>query len=159
MPHESGPQVCEDGQDPAVLVGHSLGGYVTLRVAQKSPELVRALVLIATGPGFRNEVARTQWNQSALALDIGREADPTARHLGIQTDSSVVAGLNSIVVPTLVMVGSNDRSFLAAKDYLIRKMLRATGVVIEGGGHSIHKTHSEHVNRVILEFLRTHALV
>jgi pimeloyl-ACP methyl ester carboxylesterase len=143
---------------PAVLVGHSLGGYLSLCTAIQSPRLVKALVLLATGPGFRDAAAREQWNRYALTMDIGAEADPAARQLGVHEDATVIDALGSIQVPTLVIVGSEDRRFLAAKDYLARKIPNASGLEIEGGRHSIHKTHSEEVGRAILAFLDAHAL-
>ncbi len=43
----------EAGLSPAVLVGHSMGGAVVLSAALQVPELVRGLVLVATGPRLR----------------------------------------------------------------------------------------------------------
>src|SRR4051794_36562147 len=43
---------------PSVLIGHSFGGYLSLVLAITRPDLVRGLVLIATGPGYRNDEAR-----------------------------------------------------------------------------------------------------
>ena len=95
--------------NPAVLIGHSLGGYLSLCAAIQYPRLVKALVLIATGPGFRDETAREQWNRYALSMDLGADADPAARHLGVHDDGTVIDGLGSIEVPTLVIVGSEDQ--------------------------------------------------
>jgi pimeloyl-ACP methyl ester carboxylesterase len=145
--------------NPAVLIGHSLGGYLSLRAAIQHPELVGALVLIATGPGFRDETAREQWNQFALTMDIGTDVHPAARHLGIHSDATVINGLGSIEVPTLVIVGGEDRRFLAAKDYLAARMPNASGLVIAGGRHNVHKTHSEEVGGAILSFLEAHSLL
>ena len=39
------------GAERAVLVGHSLGGYLSLELAITHPERVAALVLVDTGPG------------------------------------------------------------------------------------------------------------
>src|SRR5258708_37025985 len=91
--------------NPAVLIGHSLGGYLSLCVAVQYPQLVKALVLIATGPGFRDETAREQWNRYALSMDTGADAHPAARQLGVNSDANVINGLGSIQVPVLVVVG------------------------------------------------------
>ena len=145
--------------NPAVLVGHSLGGYLSLRATVEYPRLVKALVLIATGPGFRDEAAREQWNRYALSMDLGADAHPAARHMGVHRDATVMNGLASIAVPALVIVGSEDRRFLAAKDYLVSRIPNATGLVIAGGRHSVHKTHSAEVGRAILSFLESHSLL
>lgn len=144
--------------NPAVLIGHSLGGYLSLCAAIQYPQLVGALVLIATGPGFRDQNAREQWNRFALSMDLGADAEPAARQLSVQSDDSVINGLATIRVPVLVIVGSEDRRFLAAKDYLTSRIPNATGLVIEGGRHSVHKTHPEEVGRAIRSFLEAHSL-
>ncbi len=145
--------------DPAVLIGHSLGGYLSLCAAIQHPRLVKALVLIATGPGFRDETARQQWNRYALSMDLGADADPAARQLGLHRDATVIDALGSIQVPTLIIVGAEDRRFLAAKDYLAGKMPNASGLAIAGARHNVHKTHAVEVGRAILSFLETHSLL
>ncbi len=47
--------------EPAVLAGHSFGGLASLHLAARKPERVRALILLATGPGFKNPDAAQQW--------------------------------------------------------------------------------------------------
>jgi len=145
--------------NPAVLIGHSLGGYLSLCAAIQYPGLVKALVLIATGPGFRDETARENWNRYALSMDLGTDAHPAARQLGVHSDATVIDGLRSIHVPALVIVGSEDRRFLAAKDYLADRIPNASGLVIAGGRHSVHRTHSTEVGRAIVSFLEAHYLV
>ena len=148
-----------NADNPAVLVGHSLGGYLSLCAAIQHPRLVKALVLIATGPGFRDETAREQWNRFALSMDLGADAHPAARHLGVHSDATVIDGLREIQVPALVIVGSEDRRFLAAKDYLAGRIPNASGVVIGGARHSVHVTHSGEVGRAILAFLEANSLL
>ena len=146
-------------ENPAVLIGHSLGGYLSLSAAIQYPRFVKALVLIASGPGFRDETAREQWNRYALSMDIGADAHPAACQLGVHSDETVIDALGSIQVPTLVIVGSEDRRFLAAKDYLVSKIPHASALVIAGGRHNVHKTHSAEVGRAILSFLEAHSLL
>ena len=45
---------------PAVLIGHSLGGYLSLAYALGRPDEVVGLVLVATGPGFRKDQSRRE---------------------------------------------------------------------------------------------------
>jgi pimeloyl-ACP methyl ester carboxylesterase len=151
--------LAHSGQARAVLGGHSLGGYLSLDFALTFPDLVAGLVLIDTGPGFRNDDARDAWNRRAegtaarltergLAA-MGSSAElhgnehrdasgliQAAMHTLTQRDSHVLAGLPSIAVPTLVVVGSDDTPFLAAADYMAAKIPRARKVVIPGAGHA-----------------------
>lgn len=41
----------DHGLGPAHVVGHSLGGYLAMRLAAARPELVRSVALLATSPG------------------------------------------------------------------------------------------------------------
>ena len=107
----------------------------------------------------RARTAREHWNRYALSMDLGADAHPAARQLGVHSDATVIDGLRSIRVPALVIVGSEDRRFLAAKDYLADRIPNASGLVIAGGRHSVHRTHSTEVGRAIVSFLEAHYLV
>jgi pimeloyl-ACP methyl ester carboxylesterase len=147
------------GQERAVLGGHSLGGYLSLDFALTYPGRVAGLVLIDTGPGFRDDAARDGWNRraegtaarfaerglgavgSSAELHANEHRDASgliqaARHTLTQRDSHVLEGLPRIAVPTLVVVGSEDAPFLAAADYMTAKIPLARKVVIPGAGHA-----------------------
>jgi len=47
--------------EPAVIGGLSFGGLASLHLALARPERVRALLLVDTGPGFKNPVAQARW--------------------------------------------------------------------------------------------------
>lgn len=49
------------GGQPAVLAGLSFGGLASLHFSARHPDRARALVLIASGPGFKNPEAAAQW--------------------------------------------------------------------------------------------------
>ncbi len=54
----------------AVLGGVSFGGYASLHFAHRHPQRVRALILVATGPGFKNPQAAArwaEWNEKVVA--------------------------------------------------------------------------------------------
>ncbi len=46
---------------PAVLAGFSFGGAASLHFTLRRPDRVRALVLLDTGPGFKNPEAQARW--------------------------------------------------------------------------------------------------
>jgi pimeloyl-ACP methyl ester carboxylesterase len=58
------------GAEPAVLSGLSVGGLVSLVYTLRHPERVRALVLVSTGPGFKDPEAQARWG-----TQLGKAAD------------------------------------------------------------------------------------
>ena len=48
---------------PFVATGHSFGGLASLHFTSRFPERVRALVLVGSGPGFKNPDAAEGWAQ------------------------------------------------------------------------------------------------
>lgn len=58
------------GGEPAILGGLSFGGLCSLHVAHRHPERVRGLVLVGSGPGFKNPEALANW-QSMVERTAG----------------------------------------------------------------------------------------
>jgi pimeloyl-ACP methyl ester carboxylesterase len=167
------------GADRAIVGGLSLGGYMSLAFHRVHPERVRALLIIDTGPGFKNDEARERWNQRSLeyasrfeteglgylhslspemAMSSHRSADGlarAARGMLRQRDDRVIKSLPDIRVPSLVIVGANDTPFLAAADYMAAKIPGAAKVVIPNAGHSSNIDQPEIFNRAILRYLDT----
>jgi pimeloyl-ACP methyl ester carboxylesterase len=163
------------GADRAILVGMSLGGYLSLAFYRAHPERVAGLVLVDTGPGFRNDEARERWNtwarergddieQAGLVgggsteVRLAQHRDTfgvaqAARHVLTQADGSVLASLPAVAVPTLVMVGSDDTNFLAAADYMARTIPGAEKVVIDQAGHASNLDQPAVFNAAVTEFL------
>jgi pimeloyl-ACP methyl ester carboxylesterase len=135
----------------AVLVGHSLGGYLSLAFHLAHPERVAALVLIGTGPGYRKDEGRAVWNKMvedrARALDAkgpgSRGLALAARGILAQRDARVIESLPQVRVPTLVLVGEEDKSFLAGSRYMAEKIPGAKLEIIAGAGHSPQESHAE----------------
>jgi pimeloyl-ACP methyl ester carboxylesterase len=168
--------LAELGQNPAVLGGHSLGGFLSLEFAITFPEQVGALVLIGTGPGYRNDAARDDWNRraertaarlaerglaglgSSAELHSGEHRDASglilaATHTLTQRDARVIDGLPGIAAPTLVVVGEDDAPFLGAADYMAAKIPGARKVVIPAAGHAPNVSQPELFNAEVTRFL------
>ena len=144
------------GVDRAALGGLSLGGYLSLAFWLAHPERVAALLLFDTGPGFRSDDARKQWNERALATAARAERPGlanAARGMLTQHDARVIESLPSVDVPVLVLVGADDRPFLGAAEYVAAKIPGAEHVVIPGAGHSSNIDQPELFNRQVLAFL------
>jgi pimeloyl-ACP methyl ester carboxylesterase len=161
----------------AVIGGMSLGGFLSLLFCARHPERAAALLLVDTGPGFRNDAAREAWNawvegqaddldaRGLGALRDGREtalAEHAAGAAGLaaaarailsQRDAEVFESLDAIAVPTLIVVGSEDDRFLPAADAMAKRIPGARRVTIENAGHAANMDRPIEFNRVVREFL------
>ncbi len=165
------------GAPEAVLVGHSLGGFASLRFYLEHPDVVKALVLFGSGPGFRDPEARAKWNEMAerfaggmekrglellkraseeVSTAVHRSAQALAhasRGMLAQQDSRVMDAITNIDVPTLVLVGSEDKQFLGSSEYMAKKIPGARLEVIEGGAHAANMQQPEAFNAALVSFL------
>jgi pimeloyl-ACP methyl ester carboxylesterase len=165
------------GVEKAVVGGLSLGGYMSLAFHRAHPDRVTALLIIDTGPGYRSDEAREGWNQNALKTadryerdGLGRQAEASAevrisqhrnaeglaraaRGMLTQRDPGVINSLPTIAVPSIVVVGENDKPFLNAADYMAAKIPGARKVVIPNAGHAANIDQPEAFNAAIVAFL------
>ena len=138
----------------AVLVGHSLGGYLALAHAATRPDVARGIVVLNTGPGYRDPDKREQWNDRSRRNAHRFGVPEQVTTLNLQEDSVVMDRLADISTPTLVLAGSADRAeYTGAGQYLERKMPDARLVVVDGGEHSMHEhSHAGEVAALIDDF-------
>ena len=164
------------GADQAVIGGLSLGGFMSLAFHLAHPGRTGALMLFDTGPGFKKDEPRQAWNEMArkmaAAYDkrglaaLGSSAEVrvsthrspaglahAGRGMLTQQDARVIESLPSIAVPTLVLVGSEDKAFLSGIDYMAAKIPGATKVVLQGAGHAANIDDPDGFNRAVLDFL------
>jgi len=160
----------------AIIGGLSLGGYMTLAFHLRHADRCRALMLFDTGPGFKRTDAREAWNERArtrgddldarglAALGSSDEVRMSqhrsasglagaARGMLAQENDGVIQSLETIAVPTLVLVGANDTNFLAATDYMAAKIPGARKAVIPDAGHAANLHQPEAFNRAMEGFL------
>ncbi|KAF1814740.1 alpha/beta-hydrolase [Eremomyces bilateralis CBS 781.70] len=168
-------EVC--GTKRAIVGGLSLGGYMSLAFYLAHPERVKALLIIDTGPGFKNDAARDGWNKYALQTaerfeqhglrrlekmsvemktSTHRDAKGLAlagRGMLIQKSPAVIKSLPNIKVPSLVVVGANDTPFLAGSDYMSRTIPGCKTLVIADAGHAANIDQPQAFNVGLLNFL------
>ena len=163
----------------AVIGGLSLGGTMSLEFYVAHPEMVEALVICDSGPGYRNAEAREKWNERARKRAEGfetrgldelstrsreaQEARPyhrsaqglahAARGMLAQKDARVMDTLPSIAVPTLVIVGDRDEPFVAPCEYMAKKIPGARKVVIPNAGHAVNLDQPAAFNAAVAGFL------
>jgi pimeloyl-ACP methyl ester carboxylesterase len=74
-------EAVDAGPDPAILVGHSFGGFVISHVAEAAPDRVELLVYLAA---FLLRPGET-------VLDVARSIPPLVPHLDVREDEGLVA--------------------------------------------------------------------
>jgi pimeloyl-ACP methyl ester carboxylesterase len=164
------------GVDRAVIGGLSLGGYMSLEFHLAHRERVRGLVLCDTGPGYKKDDARESWNRYAESFArkyeengleaLGASAElrmarhrsaaglaRAARGILVQRDARVIESLPAIGVPTLLVVGSEDKPFLAGMRYMADKIAGSVHAVIDGAGHAPNLEKTAEFNDVLSRFL------
>ena len=169
------------GVEKAVVGGLAFGGYLSLHFYHHHPEVVSALILTNTGPGYRRPEPTAQWNKTWFAwADILEKGgmqglidseypvpDYTPRELMLTLDPIGLAKfcrgaminphgvdkLKDIAVPTLIIIGGNDVGFLAAADYMTARIPQSEKVVIANAGHGVNIDQPEAFNQVVLDFL------
>ena len=148
-------EILADLDQPAVLVGHSLGGYLALAHAATRPDVARGIVVLNTGPGYRDPEKREGWNAMSRRNAHRFGVPEQVTTLNLQEDSVVMDRVAEMGVPTLVLAGSEDRpAYTGAGQYLERKMPNARFVTVEGGEHSMHEaTHAAEVATLIGDFM------
>lgn len=166
------------GAKTAIIGGLSLGGYMSLAFHRVHPDRTDALLIIDTGPGYKNDEAREGWNRTSIktaeryeteglkVLEVGSAERRTARHKSAeglalaargmltQRDAGVITSLPDVRVPSIVVVGSEDKPFLAASDYMAAKIPGAKKAVIDGAGHAANIDQPEAFNTAIVGFLK-----
>jgi pimeloyl-ACP methyl ester carboxylesterase len=140
---------------PAVLVGHSLGGYLALAHAATRQGVARAVVVLNTGPGYRDPEKRERWNERSRRNAHRFGVPPRVADLNLQEDSVVMDRLADMEAPTLVLAGTDDRpEYTGAGQYIERKMPNARFVAVEGGVHAMHEeTHASQIAALIADFV------
>ena len=146
----------------AIIGGLSLGGYMSLAFHRLHSERVKALLIIDTGPGYKKDAARDAWNKTARETAVRFERDGlkslqsasaersqvthrnaeglarAAKGMLAQRNDAVFHSLSSIKVPTLIVVGADDKPFLAATDYMNKKIQGSEKLVVPNAGHAVN---------------------
>ena len=165
------------GRGPSCAACRS-GGYLSLAFRARFPERVAALVLVDTGPGFRDPSARERWNSWANDLADRLERDGldalprgheqaaeqhvhgaaglahAARGMLTQQDSSVFESLGDVAVP--------DAHHRRLRGHAVpgrgrgdeeRRIAGARRVVVAGAGHAANLDAPVEFNAAVSEFM------
>ncbi len=172
-------RIVEGRLAPAVLVGHSMGGAITIEVALARPELLAGIVLVGSGarlrvtPIIRDEVKRdyphaaeviAEWAYSPRADAKLKTA--SVREL-LEVPAAVTHGdfqacdafdrmeeIGRILLPTLVVCGEEDRlTPVKYSQYMKDRIPNARLVIIPEAGHSVMLEKPEELNAALRSFI------
>jgi len=172
--------LCHLGIQKAVVGGLSLGGYLTLHFYNQHPDMAAAIILIDTGPGYRTPEKAAEWNRTGLemaniletqgmkgylespyfggsgALDVLMKHNPKGLaniRRGVMINPWGLDILPEIKVPTLIICGDRDEPYMAATDYMAKKIPGAKKVMVADSGHSVNKDQPKVFESTVLDFL------
>jgi pimeloyl-ACP methyl ester carboxylesterase len=141
---------------PVVLLGHSLGGYLSIIHALRRPDQVAGLVLVATGPGFRSTQRRNQWNEYALSVGERAGFARAVAAVAMQHDSFVMDHLVDLAdIPLVHLVGERDTRFHAGAAHIHSTLPCSTLVEVPGAGHHPQRSHPDAVTMAVVDLLRS----
>lgn len=150
------------------LIGHSMGGYICLRLAAAYPRSVRRLVLAAPAGA---PLAASLFGEVVPLMGAVRYATPsflpvlaydalrTGPRMLLSTARDIlqlnVSGeLKSVRTRALLVWGEHDRLVPVVNGEALRQVLpRARMVVLPGAGHVVMYDRAEEFNRAVLAFL------
>jgi pimeloyl-ACP methyl ester carboxylesterase len=173
-------QIEKSGAAPAALLGHSLGGAVSLTVALERPDLLSGLILLGTGAKLRvlpaildGLVDRFGDTVNMIVEFAYRKGAPLKeKALGIEQMMAVgpqtLLGdfaacntfdasdrLGEVKVPTLVITGQSDLlTPVKFGRFLADGIAGAKFETIEGAGHMAMVERPDQISQAVTEFLR-----
>ncbi|MDD1777885.1 MAG: alpha/beta hydrolase [Candidatus Helarchaeota archaeon] len=168
------------------LVGHSLGGMITLQYAEKFSQEMRGAVVIDTtyflpikmslwrnlGTFFISKTLRQIWlralkssrldTRRTLIQDLINDADAVPLYVSAASGLSVVnfkAHLSSITCPVLIIVGENDDlTPVDLSQRMHEKLLNSRLEIIKNTGHMSFLDKPEEINALIASFFKKRQL-
>ena len=168
------------------LMGHSMGGAISLLYAADHPQRVRRL-LLSDVAGILHRLAIGKYviagsingNQEATELaesyvvkiiekferffsffrdDVAEQSEHARAGIEL-VDYDFSAVLQRLVVPTQIIWGADDRIAPLRTALVLQHRIRDARLeVIDGAGHVPMRDDSEHFNRLMLDFFLTDAL-
>jgi len=167
------------GLERTILAGHSMGGAVVLEATLQKPELVEALVLVASGARLRvNPALFRAWEEEANTAALrmveswyGPDSPDRLRAWSLEQFVAVrpevvlddwracdrfdrMGQLEQIRQPALVVCGSLDRLTPPKfSQYLADHLPHATLTLIDRAGHMVMLEKAGEVSRAMLRFL------
>lgn len=159
-----------------VLIGHSLGGMIALRIAHEAPELVRGIVLVDSFPDLRlnarylpNMFVEGRFGEVRSWVEQRREQIIAAMTQATYDtiwpsvrDFSALPWLSRLRCPVLGLYGGRGRyhggegRVLAQQLQLDRLSGPLEVTIFPGGGHFVNLEYPQEVSLAIVGWLKRH---
>jgi pimeloyl-ACP methyl ester carboxylesterase len=165
-----------------VLVGHSMGGAISLTISMEIPDRVKGLVLVGSGAKLRvhpqilalteNEESYPQAAGLVTTWAFSTNADSDLKELALSRMAEVPARvvhadflacdkfdmmdrLGEIRVPTLVLCGGEDQMTpVKYSRYLVDHIPDAKLELVEGAGHMLMLEKPEALAKLLRDFIK-----
>jgi pimeloyl-ACP methyl ester carboxylesterase len=148
-----------DSDHPAIVVGHSMGGPIAVKLAIEHPEKVKALVLLSAALDPKLEEVKgiqriadwplVAWMLPKTLVVCNRELMPLEGELEIMASE-----WSRLQAPVIALHGDEDGLVpVANMDFLKTKVNEAQGEIriLRGANHFIPWTHEKEVRQAILD--------
>jgi pimeloyl-ACP methyl ester carboxylesterase len=144
----------EIGIQNTTLIGHSLGGRISLEVASTIPERVSRLVLASPlGFGSLSLVGRIISTSAWAVHKAARIALPYP-DMDLNLNDHETGTFDNVRQPTLLIWGSRDLYFPKSNGWRALRILpNAQLKIYKGAGHSPHTAYPEHFSSDVHEFI------
>jgi pimeloyl-ACP methyl ester carboxylesterase len=116
------------GHGPAVLGGLSIGGLVSLVYTLRHPERVQAIVLVNTGPGFKNPEALGRWEEQLEKAAARLEERGLAAYLEGRRARAEILGLD----PNSKLARAAREGVLASSEDGLARFARGVAAKVPG---------------------------
>jgi pimeloyl-ACP methyl ester carboxylesterase len=162
-----------------VMIGHSMGGAITLKFALTYPEYLKAIVLVDTGAKLRvapmifEEIKRNYDNVMELmkkyafsektpveiknkTVEIMKRVKPEVFYEDFEACDKfdVMRSLNKINLPTLIICGRDDLlTPVKYSEYLRANIPNSTLRVLDDAGHMVMLEKPEEFNKILEDFI------
>ena len=143
--------VLDQIDQPIVIIAQSMGGIFAVQAALQKPNLIQALVLVATSGGmdlsaFNVKNWRSEYQNSYAVPDWF-----------VQDQTRLESDLSKVSCPVLLVWGDADEiSPVRVGEYLASQFSHSQLEIISEGEHDLGREHADECTLLIKEFLALH---